>query len=241
MICNTCILFFDLFFFGLGPEVESNQATQPLTLLCPPNLARKDKEWTHVGSKWKCKVGNCTVAYCAKWLLTKHSKEVHGLVAEKSKPGRPSTATGGPRQQDHDKMNARILGNAIVVQRRNNQKVASRARVKAQREWENLVVVAKQCPPFLKPGLVKLASEQLLKVLGLTAWGVGSVPRDATSRMEKDEDLQGIIRSTRCAYARQLKTAWDAKYWDRNSNKTSRKKQLATVLDFHESRMIHGR
>jgi len=27
-----------------------------------------------------------------------------------------------------------------------------------------------------KPSLVKLASEQLLKVLGLTAWGVGSVP-----------------------------------------------------------------
>jgi hypothetical protein len=29
--------------------------------------------------------------------------------------------------------------------------------------------------------------------LGLNAWGVGSVPRDATSRMEKDEDLQGMI------------------------------------------------
>ncbi len=89
--------------------------------------------------------------------------------------------------------------------------------------------------------MVKLASEQLLKVLGLTAWGVGSVPRDAASRMEKDEDLQGIIRSTRCAHARQLKTAWDGKYWDRKSNKTSRTKQLADVLDFHESRMIHGR
>jgi hypothetical protein len=96
MICNTCILFFNLSFFGLGPEVEFDQAAQPLAILCPPNLAGKDKEWTHVGSKWKCKVGNCTVAYCAKWLLTKHLKEVHGLVAEKSKPGRPSTAIGGP-------------------------------------------------------------------------------------------------------------------------------------------------
>ncbi len=109
-------------------------------------------------------------------------------------------------------MNARILGNAMVVQRRNDQKVASRVRAKAQREWENQVVVANQCVPFPKPGLVKLASEKLLKVLGLTAWGVGSVPRDVASRMEKDEDLQGIIRSTCCAYARQLKTAWDVKY-----------------------------
>jgi hypothetical protein len=89
--------------------------------------------------------------------------------------------------------------------------------------------------------LVKLASEQLLKVLGLNAWGVGSVPRDATSQMEKDEHLQGMIRSTHCVYAQQLKTAWDVKIWDRESSKTSRTKQLAYVLDFHESRMIHGR
>jgi hypothetical protein len=89
-----CFLNFD--FLGLGLELETEQASQPLALFCPPNLARKDKEWTKVGSKWKCKVGNCTVAYCSKWLLTKHLKEVHGLVAEKSKPRRPSTAAGNP-------------------------------------------------------------------------------------------------------------------------------------------------
>ncbi len=70
---------------------------------------------------------------------------------------------------------------------------------------------------------------------------MGSVVRNATSRMEKDEDLQGMIRSTHCIYARQLKTTWDVKNWDRESSKTSRTKQLVDVLDFHESRMIHGR
>jgi hypothetical protein len=104
-------------FLGLGLELETEQVSQSLTLLCPPNLPRKDKEWTKVGSKWKYKVGNCIVAYCAKWLLTKHLKEVHGLVAEKSKPGRHSTAAGGPRHRDHAKMNVRILGNAMPVQR----------------------------------------------------------------------------------------------------------------------------
>ncbi len=78
-------------------------------------------------------------------------------------------------------------------------------------------------------------------MLGINAWGVGSVPRDATSRMEKDENLQRMIQSTYCVYARQLKTAWDVKIWDREFSKTSRTKQLADVLDFHESRMIHGR
>jgi hypothetical protein len=54
-------------------------------------------------------------------------------------------------------MNVRILGNAMAMQRRNDQKVASHARVKTQHEWKNLVVVAKQYPPFPKPALVKLA------------------------------------------------------------------------------------
>jgi hypothetical protein len=86
-------------------------------------------------------------------------------------------------------MNVRILGNAIAMQRRNDQKVVNSVHAKALRDWNHLVTVAKQCPPFPKPTLVKLTSEQLLKVLGLNAWGVGSVPRNATSRMEKDEDL----------------------------------------------------
>jgi hypothetical protein len=64
-------------------------------------------------------------------------------------------------------MNVHILENAMAVQRRNDQKVTSRAHAKAQHEWKNLVVVAKQCPPFQKRALVKLASKQLLKVLGL--------------------------------------------------------------------------
>jgi hypothetical protein len=104
-----------------------------------------------------------------------------------------------------------------------------------------MVALAKQCPPLPKPPLVRFAFEQSLKVLGLNAWGVGRMPQDAKSRMEKDDDLQGMIRSTRCVYARQLKTTWDVKYWDRKSSKTSWTKQLADVLDFHESRMIHGR
>jgi hypothetical protein len=169
MFCNTYILFFEFSFFSLGPELETKQASQALALFCPPNLAWKEKEWTKVRSKWKCKIGTRTIAYYAKWLLTKHLAQVHGLVAEKSKLGRPSTCVGGPRHQDHAKMNARILGDAMVVQKRNDKKVASCACAKAEREWNHLVVVAKQCPPLPKPALVRLASEQLLKVLGLNA------------------------------------------------------------------------
>jgi hypothetical protein len=51
----------------------------------------KDKEWMKARSKWKCKVGICIVMYSTKWLLTKHLKEVHGLMVEKAKHGRLST------------------------------------------------------------------------------------------------------------------------------------------------------
>ncbi len=90
-------------------------------------------------------------------------------------------------------MNARILGDAMTMQRRNDQKVDSYARAKAQHKWDKLVIVAKQCPPFPKPTLVKLTLEQLLHVLSFNAWDVGNVPRDATSRMENDENLQEMI------------------------------------------------
>jgi len=43
----------------------------------------------------------------------------------------------------------------MVVQKQNDQKVINRVRAKAQHEWDKLVIVAKQCPPFPKPVLVK--------------------------------------------------------------------------------------
>jgi hypothetical protein len=50
----------------------------------------------NLGLKWKFKIGICIVAYCTKWLLTKHLNEVHGLVAEKAKPQKFSTSRRGP-------------------------------------------------------------------------------------------------------------------------------------------------
>jgi hypothetical protein len=59
-------------------------------------MAQKDKEWMKVESKWKCKISTCIVMYATKWLLTKHLKEVHGLITKKVELGRPSTFEGSP-------------------------------------------------------------------------------------------------------------------------------------------------
>jgi hypothetical protein len=122
-------------------------------------MARKTNKWMKIESKWKCKVGTCIIVYCAKWLLTKHLKEVHGLVTEKAKHGRPSIFERGLQHQDNVEMNVYILRDVMAMQRRNDQKVANRTHAKAQCKWHTHIIVAKQCPPLPKPILVKLASK----------------------------------------------------------------------------------
>jgi hypothetical protein len=65
------------------------------------------------------------------------------LGGRKSQTQEPSTFVGGPQHQDHAKMNAWILGNAMVVQRQKDQNVVSHICAKRQHEWDNLVPLAK--------------------------------------------------------------------------------------------------
>ncbi len=66
-------------------------------------------------------------------------------------------------------MNPHNLGDAMAMQRQNDQKVARHIRTKTHHKWNKLIIVTKQCPPLPKLTLVKLAFEQLLQVLGLNA------------------------------------------------------------------------
>jgi hypothetical protein len=53
--------------------------------------------------------------------------------------------------------------------------------------------------------------KSIVASVGFYAWGVGNVPQNVTSRMENDENLQEMIRSTCSTYAQRLKMAWDVK------------------------------
>jgi hypothetical protein len=85
--------------------------------------------------------------------------KVHGLVVEKAKPRRPSTSEGNLRHQNHAKMNIHILGNVMVMQKQNDQKVANHICAKAQHKLDKVIIVVKQCPPLSKPILIKLTSK----------------------------------------------------------------------------------
>jgi len=74
-------------------------------------------------------------------LLTNHLKEVHDLVAKTTKLERPSISKRDLQHQDHVKMNVHILGDAMAMQRQNDQKLTNHIHAKAQHKWNKLVIV----------------------------------------------------------------------------------------------------
>ncbi len=123
----------------VGALVASHESDQ---VKIPPNHAMEDADWVHEGSRWKCKINGCTNTYAAKWLLCQHLDNKYGLHMQVGKFFRPSTRVGGPRQQNHHAMNARILNNPHARQKWNENKVLNRVKEKAKLEWAELQVQA---------------------------------------------------------------------------------------------------
>jgi hypothetical protein len=92
-----------------------------------------------------------------------------------------------------------------------------------------------------RPLLVCLASEILLGIIGIPAWGVGFIPQSAWARLEKDENLVETIWGSRIGYAKPLKLAWGVQNWTLESNKRNRVKEMDAISKYHDSKIIHGR
>jgi hypothetical protein len=52
-----------------------------------------------------------------------------------------------------------------------------------------------------------------LGIIGILAWGVGSIPQNAWTPFEKDENLVEIIWASRVVHAKPLKIAWGVWNW----------------------------
>lgn len=61
---------------------------------------------------------------------------------------------------------------------------------------------------------MKLAFEPLFKILDILFWGMGNSLGDSFTRIERNEDLQVEIWSTKFPYAKQVKLAWDRIFWE---------------------------
>jgi len=132
---------------------------------------------------------------------------------EVGKFGCPSTHLGGPRQQNHHAMNARILNNPHARQKWNETKVLNRMKKKVELKWDELQAQAQQMEHVKRPLLVRLAFKILLGIIGILAWGVGSIPQNAWTPLEKDENLIETIWATRVVHAKPLKIAWGVRNW----------------------------
>jgi len=221
----------------IGALVASHESDQ---VEVPPNHAMEDANWVHEGSKWKCKINGCTDAYVVKWLFHQHLDNKHGLRMEVGKSGRPSTRVGGPRQQNHHAMNTQILNNPHARQKWNEKKAFDTMKKKAKLEWDEFQAQVQQMEQVNRPLLVHLASEIMLGIIGISAWGLGFIPQSAWAHFENDKNIVETFWASRIAHAKPLKVAWGAQNWTLESNKRNRIKEMDAISKYHNSEIIHG-
>jgi hypothetical protein len=75
----------------------------------------------------------------------------------------------------------------------------------------------------------------------MIAWGVGAIPLNAHAKLKCDEDLALVIRTIQAGYAKALKGIWMEHDYKSTSNKTMWYKDISLLMQYHDSKMIHGR
>ncbi len=90
-------------------------------------------------------------------------------------------------------MNVRVLNNPLVWFHRNEQKVIVKAKRHTFLEWDKLQVDLQYTLEVLKLTLVMLASNHILKLFCMIAWGVGAILLNVQAKLEHNEDLALVI------------------------------------------------
>jgi hypothetical protein len=60
------------------------------------------------------------------------------------------------------------------------------------------------------PLFVRFTFNKLLHIIGIPMWGVGCIPCNAFSWIEKDGDIDETIQMSKVDYTKLFKLAWDA-------------------------------
>jgi hypothetical protein len=108
-------------------------------------------------------------------------------------------------------------------------------------EWDKFQVDLQYTLEVLKPALVRLAFSHIFQFVGMIAWGVGAIPLNVQSKPECDEDLALVIRLTRAEYAKAFRSTWMECGLKSASNKIVQRKEIGLLMQYHDSKMIHGR
>jgi hypothetical protein len=142
--------------------------------LPPPfPIAIEGVHWTRDGLKFACKVGGCDASYTATYNLVWHLWAHHNVTMELGTPRCPFIQEQVPRVQDHTIMNACVFNNLLAWFRHNEQKDIVKVKRHAFLEWDRLQVDLQYTPKLLKLALVKLVSNHIPRLFGMTTSGCG--------------------------------------------------------------------
>jgi hypothetical protein len=75
----------------------------------------------------------------------------------------------------------------------------------------------------------------------MTTWGVGAIPLNVQTKLERDEDLTLVIRAIQTKYAKALRGVWMERNYKSTSNKIVWCKEVGFLTQYHDLEMIHGR
>ena len=128
-----------------------------------------------IAQPFHCRHGGCDRRFKRRNLLRNHIAREHGLFVAWGDSGRPPRIKGFQRQQNHDKMNAKVMGDVDKRMRKIHGVQTGFWVQKAAMAWGRIEASATGRQPLKKPLLASFIQRQKSEVLGIVDWGVGQV------------------------------------------------------------------
>lgn len=167
--------------------------------------SREDREG--ISQAFECRHGECTSKFKNLKNLRGHMKKKHKLFIEKAELGRPRK-NHRVRNQDHKKMNSKIMGDVEKRLRKIHSRQVEVWRQKALASWSKIEENAQNREPIPKPLLCSFIDSKKVEILGISEWGVGLINSKNLNSLETNEVFRRKLATTKASKYATLVTAF---------------------------------
>lgn len=159
-------------------------------------------------------------------------KKKHARFVKKAKAGRPRT-NHVFRFQEHNEMNAMIMGNVEKqLQKIHSEKIET-WKQKAFDSWSQIEEIAKDSQPLLKLVLACFLDSKKEEILGIIDWGVGLIDSKKWTLLKKNEIFLSKIAKTKSnKYSDVIKA------FSEDSNLDFQKRLKEELLAYHKDQEV---
>ena len=165
--------------------------------------SREDQEG--ISQAFECRHGECTSKFKNLKNFRGHMKKKHQLFIEKADLGRPKKHHR-VQNQDHKKMNAKIMGDVEKRLRKIYSRQVEVWRQKALASWSKIEKKAQNREPLAKPLLCSFVDSKKVEILGISEWGVGLINSRNLSSLEDNDVFRQKLATTKTSkYANLVK------------------------------------